>query len=56
MFDWNKAEEHLADCEKEYAIMDSAGYLILNYVICPIRDRISKGERSEELFNEIMEA
>lgn len=54
MFDWNKAEKRLTDCEKEYAVFDSAGYLVLNYVICPLQDRLRKGERSEELFHEIM--
>lgn len=54
VFDWNKAEEHLAACEKEYSVIDTAGYLILNYVICPLRERLSKGERTEALFHEIM--
>ncbi len=55
MFDWSKAEEHLAACEKEYGVIECAGYLVLNYVILPLRERFSKGERSEELFREIME-
>lgn len=55
MFDWSMAEEHLEACEKEYSVFDTAGYLVLNYVIIPLRDRLSKGERSEELYHEIME-
>lgn len=55
MVDWCKAEEHLAACEKEYSIIDAAGYLVFNYVICPLRERFSKGERTETLFKEIME-
>lgn len=55
MTDWRIAEEHLTACEKEYSVIDSAGYLILNYVIYPLRDRLIKGERSEELYHEIME-
>jgi hypothetical protein len=55
MCDWCKAEEHLSACEKTYSAIDTAGYLILNYVICPLRERLSKGERSDELFKEIME-
>lgn len=55
MFDWNKAEEHLTACEKEYSVIDTAGYLIVRYVICPLHDRLKKGERSEKLFREIMD-
>lgn len=54
MCDWCKAEEHLTDCEKAAARFDSAGYLVFKYVICPLRDRFIKGERTEQLFNEIM--
>ena len=55
MVDWREAEEHLTDCEKEYSVIDTAGYLVLNYVINPLRDRLNKGERTEALFNDIME-
>jgi len=55
MVDWCKAEEHLTACEKVYAVIESAGYLVLNYVIYPLRERLDKGERTEELYNEIME-
>jgi hypothetical protein len=55
VFDWNKAEAHLSACEKEYSVIDTAGFLVLNYVINPLRDRFSKGERTENLYNEIME-
>ena len=54
MIDWNKAEKHLAECEKEIAVEDPAGYLIVNYVIDPLRDRLDKGERSKKLWQEIM--
>ncbi len=55
MIDWCKAEEHLDACEKVYSIIDSAGYLVLNYVVLPLRSRLTKGERSEELWHDIME-
>lgn len=55
MADWRIAEEHLTACEKEYGVIECAGYLILNYVIRPLRDRLNKGERTDELFSEIME-
>ena len=54
MCDWCKAEEHLSDCEKELSLVDSAGFLVLKYVIEPMRARLNRGERSETLFNEIM--
>jgi hypothetical protein len=55
MLDWYKAEEHLTASEKEYAVMDTAGYLVLIYVISPLRDRLNKGERTKELWNDIMD-
>jgi hypothetical protein len=55
MIDWCKAEEHLEACEKEYSVFDSAGYLVFKYVICPLRERMNKGERTEQLWKEIME-
>ena len=55
MLDWRKAENHLISCEKEYASIDPVGYLVLTYVICPLHDRLRKGERTDKLFNEIME-
>jgi hypothetical protein len=54
MYDWNKAEAHLTACEKEYSVICSAGYLVLNYVIYPLRDRLNRGERSKKLWMDIM--
>jgi hypothetical protein len=53
--DWSKAEKHLESCEKEYTEAGSQGYLVLNYVIDPLRDRLESGERTKELWREIME-
>ena len=55
MVDWCKAEEHITACEKVYAVIDLAGYLVLNCVIYPLHDRFNKGERTDELWNDIME-
>jgi len=55
MIDWRKAEEHLKTCEREYAVRDTAGYLVLSYVVNPLRERLNKGERTRKLFKEIME-
>jgi len=53
--DWDKAEQYLKTCESAYAEIGSAGYFALTYVIRPLRDRFNKGERTEELYNEIMD-
>ena len=55
MVDWNKAEKHLSACENACSVLDSAGYLILNYVVYPLRDRFTKGERTKDLWREIMQ-
>ena len=55
MLDWQKAEEHLELCGKLYSEIGSAGYFALNVVIRPLRDRFNEGERSNELYDEIMD-
>jgi len=53
--DWKEAEKHLEAAESAYASIGSAGYFALSFVIRPLRDRFNRGERTEELYNEIME-
>lgn len=53
--DWDKAEEHLKFCEEAYTEIGSAGLFALQAVIAPCRDRLRQGERSEQLYDEIME-
>lgn len=57
--DWRKAEEHLARCEREYdALRGVPGvnpYFAIVFVLKPLRARLNGGERSQELFDEIME-
>ena len=53
--DWENAEKYLATCEKAYTEIGSAGYFALNVVIRPLRDRFNKGERTQELHDEIMD-
>ena len=55
MFDWNAAEKHLSKCEECYKESGVQAYFIYRYVICPLRQRFSEGERSEKLWNEIMQ-
>ncbi len=52
--DWNRAEEYLKECEQAYTEIGSAGYFALNTFIKPMRDRFNKGERTQELYDEIM--
>jgi hypothetical protein len=52
--DWEKAEEHLSLCEKAYAKIGSPGYLVLNVVIRPLRNRLNGGERTRTLYHAIM--
>lgn len=48
------AENHLVLAEKAYAEVGTAGYLALTYFIKPLRVRYNSGERTEQLYNEIM--
>lgn len=52
--DWKSAEEHLGSIEKAYTEIGSSGYAALNLFIRPLRDRFNKGERTQDLYNEIM--
>lgn len=51
---WDKAEERLSFIEQAYTEIGSPGYMALNHVIRPLRDRLNAGERSEDLYDEIM--
>jgi hypothetical protein len=53
--DWEKAESYLKVCESAYTETGSAGRFALQFTINPLRDRFNKGERTQELFDEIME-
>ncbi|OPY64105.1 MAG: hypothetical protein A4E56_00159 [Pelotomaculum sp. PtaU1.Bin065] len=54
MLDWEKAEEYLKTCEVVYTEIGSMGYFALTFVIRPLRDRFNGGERTVELWDEIM--
>lgn len=51
---WEKAKDYLQRCEKVYTEIGSNGYWVLNIVVRPLRDRFNEGERSEDLYNAIM--
>jgi hypothetical protein len=52
--DWALAEKYLKEVEQIYTEIGSAGYLALHVTIRPLRDRYNKGERTAELYDEIM--
>jgi hypothetical protein len=52
--DWTKAEQHLQTTENAYAEIGSPGYWTLSLVVRPLRDRFNRGERTQELYDEIM--
>lgn len=54
MDNWDDAQEHLETCEREYAAIGTPGAFVLTFVLRPLRDRFNKGERTKELYNEIM--
>jgi hypothetical protein len=51
---WEEAEEYLKVVESAYAETGSAGIFAVIHVIRPVRDRFNKGERTQELYDEIM--
>lgn len=52
--DWELAEKLLKEAESAYTEIGSAGAICLTMFIMPCRDRFNKGERTMELFVEIM--
>ena len=53
--EWEEAEDYLKSCEEGYASIGTAGTFALTCVIMPLRDRFNAGERSQELYDDIME-
>lgn len=53
--DWTEAEAYLREVEQAYGEIGIAGAFALAAVINPCRVRFNAGERSQELFDEIME-
>jgi hypothetical protein len=52
---WLKAEERLIFTECAYARIGLAGSFALLMVIRPLRNRYNAGERTQTLYDEIME-
>lgn len=53
--DWKAAEKAIQEALEEFAKMGSAGMYGIR-ILAPIKERYDKGERSAELFNQIVEA
>jgi hypothetical protein len=53
--DWAATENYLKTCELAYTEIGSAGQFALMMVINPARDRFNKGERTQDLHDEIWE-
>lgn len=53
--DWSKAEDYLNLLIAEYANLGFAGYFGLNLTLLPLKRRFDGGERTDELYKEIME-
>lgn len=53
--DWDKAEEHIRELKEAYEEIGALGQFGL-YFINELIDRLDKGERTQELYDEIMES
>ena len=53
--DWEKATNYLDTLIAEYVSLGWAGIFGLQMVLLPLKDRLENGERTEELYDEIME-
>lgn len=52
--DWDTANKYLLDAEEIYSMVGASAIPVLTQVIMPCRRRYDSGERTEELYNEIM--
>jgi len=52
--DWDKASFHLREIRRQYSELGAVGIPALTFTINPLLIRFEKGERSKELFQEIM--
>ena len=53
--DWDKAEEYIRELKEGYEEVGVIGHFGL-YFINGLIDRLDKGERTQELYDEIMES
>lgn len=55
IMDWDKAENYLNMLIEEYKSIGCTGLFALSLTLIPLKNRLDKGERTESLYNEIME-
>lgn len=53
---WEKAKEHLQETRQRYAEIGASGIPALTLTLNPLLIRYEKGERTRELYDEIMES
>lgn len=53
--DWDKAESYLNKTIAEYAAIGMPGRFALQLTLIPLKKRYDDGERTQELYDEIME-
>jgi hypothetical protein len=53
-YDFNKAVQHLHECEQAYLSLGTAGYFVMIHMIRPLRVRVENGDKSKELYQDIM--
>lgn len=55
MYDWDEVKKYLDTIRQRYTDIGMSGLPALQAVINPLLIRFEKGERTTELYNEIME-
>ena len=53
--DWEKAEKYLNDMIQAYTEIGWAGMFGLTLTLKPLKARFDKGERTQELYDDIMD-
>ena len=54
-FDWERAEKYLNDLIQGYEEIGPCGMFVLILTLYPLRQRYEQGERTQELYDAIME-
>jgi len=52
--EWEEAKDYLDECREIYTSIGVAGMFALRRIIDPLLIRYERGERTEELYDEIM--
>ena len=52
--DWELAKDHLDEVIKQYTAIGAAGLTVIRFFLNPMLVKLEKGERTQELYDEIM--